>query len=99
MVYAIINMDNFGWGKTRAVVADDPEEAAAGETSESRNSQDVTPAANLSAVPVLEKRRSYSDTIGAPKAIASAPFQEKTHDYDEEAGRTTMATSRMREAF
>ncbi|KAM0393117.1 hypothetical protein ACHAPZ_010582 [Fusarium culmorum] len=41
MIYAVINMDNFGWGKTRKVVTDDSEEISQNEGGVSRDNSSV----------------------------------------------------------
>ncbi|CAG1975323.1 unnamed protein product [Fusarium graminearum] len=41
MIYAVINMDNFGWGKTRKVVTDDSEETSQNEGVVSRDNSSV----------------------------------------------------------
>jgi chitin synthase len=101
MTYAIFNMDNFGWGKTRAVVKDDDVPTAAGQTSESRSSSDDAERASVDSEFVLSMPEKLGRSSAGPSSLevyTPPSISEKSYDYDEEAGRTLIATSRMREA-
>ncbi|KAL2206238.1 hypothetical protein CC79DRAFT_1274180 [Sarocladium strictum] len=86
MVFAVFNMDSFGWGKTRKVIEDNESEKNAGGSSDPEN--------ELSG----EQPRGTSDRIAgpAPAAGRGRGVLQKPEHYDEEATRDALATNGMK---
>lgn len=80
MVFAVFNMDSFGWGKTRLVVPDDVKDQMAG-----KPSGGATPLQSDSSnsVPLREKPERYDEeamvggTVGRPRTAQLSPVPRK----------------------
>jgi chitin synthase len=85
MVFAVFNMDSFGWGKTRKVIEDNESEKNAGGSSDPEN--------ELSG----EQPRGTSDRIAGPAPAAGrGGVLQKPEHYDEEATRDALVTNGMK---